>query len=121
MINKEKHCMNLNKKNSNNKNIQTYQISIMKYNNKKNKEGNKNNNQPKISYKISKDFNKKHKVIKSFDDKKNYFLKNRNKSLNSEKEKEKLNKTFSYKPHSSTLKKKINLITKKKKRPQNHI
>ena len=49
MINKEKHSMNLNKKNSNNKNIQTYQISIMKYNNKKNKEENKNNNQPKIS------------------------------------------------------------------------
>ena len=116
MINKEKHCMNLNKKNSNNKNIQTYQISLMKYSNKKNKEVNKNNNQPKISYKISKDFNKEHKVIKSFDDKKNYFLKNRNKSLNSEKEKERLNKTFSYKPYSSTLKKKINLINLKKKK-----
>jgi hypothetical protein len=113
--------MNLNKKNSNNKNIQTYQISIMKFSNKKNKEGNKINNQPKISYKISKDFNKEHKVIKSFDDKKNYFLKNRNKSLNQEKEKEKLNKTFSYKPHSSKLKKKINLGNLKKKRPQNHI
>ena len=122
MINKEKHSMNLNKKNSNNKNIQTYQISIMKYNNKKNKEGNKNNNQPKISYKISKDFNKKHKVIKSFDDKKNYFLKNRNKSLNQEKEKEKLNKTFSYKPHSSKLKKKINLGNlKKKKASKSHM
>ena len=114
--------MNLNKKNSNNKNIQTYQISIMKFSNKKNKEGNKINNQPKISYKISKDFNKEHKVIKSFDDKKNYFLKNRNKSLNSEKEKERLNKTFSYKPYSSTLKKKINLINlKKKKASKSHM
>ena len=109
MNSKEKHRINLNKKNQDLKNYQTYQISIKKYN--KNQETIKNNNLSKFPNQISKEYSKEHKTIKSFDDKKNNFSKKRNKSS----EKENLNNSFSYKQHSLNLKKKINLINLEKK------
>ena len=109
MNSKEKHRINLNKKNQDLKNYQSYQISIKKYN--KNQETIKNNNLSKFPNQISKEYSKEHKTIKSFDDKKNNFSKKRNKSS----EKENLNNSFSYKQHSLNLKKKINLINLEKK------
>ena len=109
MNSKEKHRINLNKKNQDLKNYQSYQISIKKYN--KNQETIKNNNLSKFPNQISKEYSKAHKTIKSFDDKKNNFSKKRNKSS----EKENLNNSFSYKQHSLNLKKKINLINLEKK------
>ena len=71
MNSKEKHRINLNKKNQDLKNYQSYQISIKKYN--KNQETIKNNNLSKFPNQISKEYSKEHKTIKSFDDKKNNF------------------------------------------------